>query len=70
MQRWVEDNLSWPKALCVASNLSGPITIPAAAQVTTWPSAEVKARVLPSVGAPFRTSAEQALLDQIAASPL
>jgi hypothetical protein len=66
VQRWVADNLSSPNPLCLASNLPTPIAIPVAAQVTTWPSSEVKARVLPTVGAPFRTSAEQALLDQIA----
>jgi hypothetical protein len=46
--------------------VSSPLAVPAAAQVTTWPASELKTRVLPTVGTVFRTSAEQALVDEIA----
>jgi pectate lyase len=43
------------------------VPIPATAQVTTYPTSELAAQVLPNVGMKYRTSEEVALLAQIAA---
>ncbi|HXY39528.1 MAG TPA: hypothetical protein VEQ10_07660, partial [Vicinamibacteria bacterium] len=67
VQRWVSDNFSFPSPLCLTSNLSAAISIPAAAQVTTSPSSSLGSVVLPAVGLVPHNSTEQALLDEIAA---
>ncbi len=67
VQRWVADNFASPSPLCLSSNLKAPLSIPAAAQVTTSPASSLASVVLPGVGVRPRTPAEQALLDEIAA---
>ena len=49
VQRWVADNLASPSPLCLTSNLAAPLTIPAAAQVTTLASSALSS-ILPTVG--------------------
>ncbi len=66
VQRWVADNLASPPPLCLTSNLAAPLTIPAAAQVTTLASSALSS-ILPTVGKTPHTTAEQALLDELAA---
>jgi pectate lyase len=63
---WVSGNILPPQNRDQYSTVSGPLAVPSAAQVTTWPASELKTRVLPTVGTVFRTSAEQALVDEIA----
>ena len=65
---WVSGNILPPQNRDQYSTVSGPLAVPAAAQVTTWPASELTTRVLPTVGTVFRTSAEQTLLDEVAAA--
>ncbi len=65
VQRWVADNFASPSPLCLTSNLAAPLTIPAAAQVTTLPSSELSS-ILPTVGVTPRSTTEQTLLDEVA----
>ena len=65
---WVSGNILPPQNRDQYSTVSGPLAVPAAAQVTTWPASELTTRVLPTVGTVFRTSAEQALLNEVAAA--
>ena len=65
VQRWMADNFSIPSPLCVASNLAGPLTIPAGAQVNIAPSSLLALEVLPGVGMEFRNATENALLAEI-----
>ncbi len=67
VQRWVADNFASPSPLCLSSNLSAPLSIPAAAQVNTSPSSALASVVLPTVGLTPHNSTEQALLDAISA---
>ena len=65
---WVSGNILPPQNRDQYSTVSGPLAVPAAAQVTTWPASELTTRVLPTVGTVFRTSAEQTLLNEVAAA--
>jgi hypothetical protein len=65
---WVSGNILPPQNRDQYSTVSGPLPVPAAAQVTTWPASELTTRVLPTVGTVFRTSAEQTLLNEVAAA--
>jgi pectate lyase len=63
---WVSGNILPPENKDQYSTVSGAIPVPPAAQVTTWPASNLRAYVLPGVGTSPRTSAEQALLNEIA----
>ena len=65
---WVAGNILPPQNRDQYSTVSGPLAVPAAAKVTTWPASELTTRVLPTVGTVFRTSAEQTLLNEVAAA--
>jgi pectate lyase len=67
---WVSGNVLPPENEDHYSTVSGAIPVPAGAQVTTWPASDLRANVLPGVGISWRTSAEQALLNEIARSPI
>jgi pectate lyase len=58
-QLWVKDHYS---------TVSAPLTIPAAAKVTTYAAQQLKTKVLPFAGAPHRTAEETALLAEIASN--
>jgi hypothetical protein len=64
----VSGNILPPQNRDQYSTVSGPLAVPAAAKVTTWPASELTTRVLPTVGTAFRTSAEQTLLNEVAAA--
>ena len=66
VQRWVADNLAAHLLPRLTSNLAAPLTIPAAAQVTTLASSALSS-ILSTVGKTPHTTAEQALLDESAA---
>jgi len=63
---WVSGNILPARNRDQYSTVPAPLAVPAAARVTTWPAAELGARVLPTVGTAFRTAAEQTLLDRLA----
>lgn len=67
---WVSGNIIPPRNEDQYSTVSAPLAVPASARVTTWPASELRTRVLPSVGAPFRTDRELALADEIARNPV
>jgi len=75
MRIWIADNIFPPgyapflAANCTttASAAGGPYPVPAYAEITTLPSASLRT-ILPEVGMPFRASAEQAIIDQVAAA--
>jgi pectate lyase len=64
---WVSGNILPPQNQDQYSTVSGPLPVPTAARVTTWLASALRAQVLPTVGTSQRTSAEQVLLDRIAA---
>ena len=65
---WVSGNILPPQNRDQYSTVSGPLAVPTAARVTTWPASELRTRVLPTVGTVFRTSAEQTLLNEVTAA--
>ena len=65
---WVSGNLLPSCNMDQYSTISAPLTVPAAAQVTTFPANQLGAQVLPTVGWKYRTAEEQALLDEIRAA--
>jgi len=64
---WIAGNCASPR-LGVASTTEAPLAVPKAAAVTTWPATELGPRLLPTVGAPHRTAADQAVIDGVAAA--
>lgn len=61
------DNYCEPSSNCVASPRPTPNTIPSAYQVTVLPIDQLKAQMLPYVGAPNRTALDQQRVDEVAA---
>jgi hypothetical protein len=64
---WVAGNILPTANEDQYSTVSGPLSVPAAAQVTTWPATELGIHVLPTVGTKYRNTSEQQLIDEIAA---
>jgi hypothetical protein len=64
---WLSGNCASPP-LGVASTADAPAPVPPPAAVTTWPATELRERLLPAVGAPHRTPADQAVIDAVGAA--
>jgi pectate lyase len=65
---WVSGNILPSGNRDQYSTVAAPLPVPSSAQVTTWPAAELGARVLPTVGMKYRTTEEEAILDEIGAA--
>jgi hypothetical protein len=64
---YVAGNVLPPENLDHYSTIAFALPVPTIAQVTTWSANELKSRMLPSVGTRYRTSTEQAILNELAA---
>jgi hypothetical protein len=65
---WVSGNILPPGNRDQYSTVATPLPVPSSAEVTTWPAAELGARVLATVGMKYRTAEEEAILDEIMAA--
>jgi hypothetical protein len=65
---WVSGNILPSVNKDQYSTVPGPLSVPSSARVTTWPAAELGARILPTVGMKYRTPEEDAILNEIRAA--